>query len=313
MNLGIAISTFVLTWLLSPWRPQFFTPRSNTRPLLNFGANLAAGGFLHSLSRNTDGLLVGRFFGAAAFGLYSRGTVLVSRPLDQIFAALNPVFVPTLSRLQNQPERYRAAFLNVFEAIALISFPFTAAVLALAHPLTLVVLGPHWDKAAVIFAGFTLVAVFYPLNNVASWLFSTQGRGQEALTGFTISSTITVLSFVIGLRFGPAGVAWSYSIACLLLLLPIRFHIAGRRGPVNEKDLWIGFLRYLPLWFAVWAATSLMRSTMSDASPYLQVLICAPVGLAAGAIFVGAIASYRRRAVALLGALKDFKKFRKGN
>jgi len=310
LNMGTALSTFAFTWMFSPWRPQFFTRRSKTRPLLNFGASLAAGTFLHNLSRGTDSLLVGRFFGADAIGIYSRGTVLLIRPLDQIMVALNSVFVPALSRLQTQPERYRLAFLKVFEAIALVSFPLTALLLALAHPLTLVLLGPKWDKAAVIFACFTLVAVFYPLNNVASWLFATQGRGRESLVGFSISSVIAVMSFVVGLPFGPAGIAGSYSIACLVLLLPIRFYIAGRRGPVNTADLWIGFLRYLPLWIVVWVVTGLMRATVANASPFKQLILCAPVGLGATVIFLCLIAPYRRRAVALLGAFGDFKKFR---
>jgi len=311
LNLGTAVATFALTWTLSPWRPQAFTPRSKTRPLLNFGASLAGGTFLHTLSRGTDSLLVGRFFGADAIGIYSRGSVLLTRPLDQIMASLNSVFVPALSRLQTQPERYRKAFLNAFEAIALVSFPMTALFLALAHPLTLLVLGPKWDEAAIIFASFTLVAVFYPLNNMASWLFSTQGRGHESLVGYTISSTIAVLSFVAGLPFGPAGVARSYSIACLVLLLPIRFYIAGRRGPVNTANLWVGFLRYLPVWFVVWGVTSLMMSAVPNASPFKQVIICAPVGLLAGLSFLCLIAPYRRRAVALFAAMGEFKKFRK--
>jgi PST family polysaccharide transporter len=311
MNMGTAVATFVLTWFSSPWRPQKFTPRSNTKPLVNFGASLAMGQFLHTLSRGVDCLLVGRYFGPEMTGIYTRGTILLTRPLDQIMAALNTVFVPPLSRLQNEAHRYRTAFLRAFEALALMSYPLTAVFLALAHPLTHVVLGSKFDRAATIFASFTLVALFYPLNSAASWLFSTQGRGRESLVGFFFSSSITVLAYLAGLHWGPVWIARSYSIACLFLLLPIRFYLAGRRGPVTTKDLWAGYVRYLPLWFVVWSVTCFLRTTMLNANPYKQVLLCGPVGFIAGAAFLWIIPSYRERVMELFAAVAQFRKMRK--
>src|SRR6202035_1888278 len=126
-----------------------------------------------------DSLLVGRFFGAAAGGLYSRASILLMRPLQQFIIPINAVLVPALSRVHDQNERYRRACLQVFEAIALMSFLFTGLLLALARPLTLAVLGPKWEAAAVIFAGFTLAALAYPLITASTWLFVSQARGKE--------------------------------------------------------------------------------------------------------------------------------------
>ncbi|MGH7950540.1 MAG: lipopolysaccharide biosynthesis protein, partial [Limisphaerales bacterium] len=160
-NVSLAVVALVLTGCASRWRPQFFARRSGTRPLVNFGANLAAGGFIASLARGADGLLIGRFYGAASIGLYSRASALLTRPLQQFICPIEAVFVPAFSRLQTQPERYRRTFLEFYEAIAVTSFLFTGLFFALAHPLTLVVLGPKWEKAAVIFAGFTFAALQY--------------------------------------------------------------------------------------------------------------------------------------------------------
>ena len=71
---------------------------------------------------------------------------------------INAVLIPALSRVQTEPERYRRTFLRVYEAMALITFLFTGLLLALARPLTLVVLGPKWEQATPIFAGFTIAA-----------------------------------------------------------------------------------------------------------------------------------------------------------
>jgi O-antigen/teichoic acid export membrane protein len=311
MNLTTAIMGCVLTWTLSRWRPQLPARRSGTRPLLSFGVNMAASGFIYTLAQGTDGLLIGRFYGSDALGLYSRGAALLTRPLEQCFSTLNTVFVPALSRLQDQPERYRRAFLQAYEAIGLVSFPFTALFLALARPITLVVLGPKWEKAAIIFASFTLVALFFPLYNVSSWLFSTQGRGRDSLVSSSIASFVMVSAFVAGLHYGPVGVALSYSSCCLLIQLPVRYFLAGRRGPVTTANLWMGFIRCLPLWGVVWGATTAVRMLLAANSSLTQVIICAPAGLLAGAAFVYLWPPLRQRASGLLEAVRDLKRLRR--
>src|SRR5207249_1038462 len=161
------------------------------RHLLSFGANITVGSLMNSLARGADNLLIGRFFGAAAVGLYSRASILLMRPLQQFTVPINAVLVPVLSRVQTQPERYRRTFLRVYEAMALVSFLSTSLLLALARPLTLVVLGSKWEQAAPIFAGFTIAALCVPLAAASTWLFQTQGRGKDWLFASSLCSCIT--------------------------------------------------------------------------------------------------------------------------
>jgi O-antigen/teichoic acid export membrane protein len=305
------VVTLLMTWSASRWRPHWPRRNSGTRPLLHFGMNLSASSFIYSVTRGMDGLLVGRVFGADAVGLYSRAAALLLRPLETFTVPINAVFVPTLSRLQDQPERYRRTFLKAYEAIALIGFLFTGLFFALARPLTLVVLGPKWEGAAAIFAGFTIAALFYPLGSTSSWLYSSQGRGRDFLVATSICSGVMVCSFVAGLPFGPVGVAIAYSLSGVFIQLPVFYYIAGRSGPVKTNDLWRGFFRYLPVWFVVCGATYLTRSLVETFVPLAQLFICAPVGLLAGAAFIYIYAPARRVAVDLFEMLQEFKHSRK--
>ena len=79
------------------------------------------------------------------------------------------------------------------------SFLFTGLLLALAHPLTLVVLGPKWEAAAVIFANFTIAALTYPPTSASTWLFASQGRGKDWVLASSIVSIVTLCSFLVGL------------------------------------------------------------------------------------------------------------------
>jgi PST family polysaccharide transporter len=249
--------------------------------------------------------LIGRFFGAAAVGLYSRASILLIRPLEQFTAPINAVLVPVLSRLQTQPERYRRTFLRAYEAMALISFLSTGLVLPLARPVTLVVLGPRWEEAAPIFAAFSIAALCIPLAGASTWLFQTQGRGKDWLFFSFLGSCITVASYVAGLPFGPAGLAISYSVAGLFIGVPTLYYFAGREGPVTTADLWTGIFRYLPLWIVVCVVTWLVHLRFVNSAPLVQLVVCAPVGLLSGLLLIYIVRPMRRTAVALTDILQE--------
>jgi PST family polysaccharide transporter len=303
-NVAQVALKLVLTWSISPWRPQLPSRNSPIWNLLSFGANITAGGLMYSLARGADNLLVGRFFGAATVGLYSRGSTLLIAPLQQLLWPINVVLVPALSRIQNERDRYRRTFLQVFEAIALMGFLVAGLFLALSRPLTLALLGPQWEGAIVIFAGFTIAALAYPLTTASTWLFASQGRGKDWVITSSIVSSVTVCSFLLGLPFGPAGVAISYSALCVLIELPIIYYMAGRQGPVSRKDLWIGCLRHLPVWGVVCGTAWLTRSLVLGANPWLQLFVCGPTALLVGAAYIGIYAPSRRVALNLFSMLR---------
>jgi O-antigen/teichoic acid export membrane protein len=306
-SLSIEIAGFLLTWSISRWRPQLPSRRSGVGPLVRFGANRTASDFITSVARGSDNLLIGRVFGPASVGLYSRASDLLMRPLEQFLSPINAVFLPALSRLQSHPERYRSTFLRVYEAIALIGFLFTGLFLALARPITLVMLGPKWEQAAIIVGGFTIAAFCVPLANSSTWLFTSQGRGRDLLVAQSINAGVTFSSFLIGLPFGPVGVAIAFSVASLLVRIPILYFAVGRRGPVRTTDLWMRFVRHLPLWIIVFVVTWLTRALANNLAPLVQLLVCGPVGLITAATVIYSFTPQRKVALHLLQTLRELK------
>jgi PST family polysaccharide transporter len=308
MSLATEIGAFLLTGSVSRWRPQLPSRGSGIGPLVGFGAHQTAGNFIFSLARGCDNLLIGRFYGPAAVGLYSRGAALVTRPMEQFLLPVDAVFLPTLSRLQSQPERYRSTFLRLYEVIAMSVFFLSSLLLALAVPATLVLLGPKWQQVSAIFAGFTFTAIQLPLSSAANWLLTSQGRGKDIFRVTSINALLTLGSFVVGLPFGPLGVAIAFSATGLMVRLPILYYIAGRRGPVRTSELWTRFLRHLPLWVVMFVVTWLTRATVANLHPLIQLLICAPVGLFVGVTFICVSRAHRKVAIYMLDTVRELKK-----
>jgi O-antigen/teichoic acid export membrane protein/polysaccharide pyruvyl transferase WcaK-like protein len=297
MQLCLAVATLILTWITSGWFPTAPKRNSDVRSFLRFGLHLTAADLVGSLTANADSMLIGRLFGASALGLYSRANVLLNRPLQQIINPVSAVLVPVLSRLQSDPARYRRTFLRVYDAIVFITFPCAAVALVLAEPLVLLVLGPQWKGAIPLFAGFALVAVTAPMTFTPSWLFVSQGRGRDQLYSYLIAGPVTVVAYLVGLHWGPIGVILSLAIANPAVLLPVVYYVAGRSGPVRAADMWTGLFAFLPCWGAAYAVASLAYHATGHAAPLVQLVVCGPVGLAAG--LCAALCFKRPRATAL--------------
>ena len=75
-----------------------------------------------------------------------------------------------------------------------------------------------------------------------------------------------------------------------------------------RRDLWIGFLRQLPVWGIVCAlVTWLVRRPIPDDHPFKELFVAAPSGLLAGAAFIFVYSPARRVAVNLLTTLRRLK------
>jgi PST family polysaccharide transporter len=308
LSLATEVASFLLTGMVSRWKPQLPTRGSGIGPMLTFGAHQTAGSFMFSLASRCDNVLIGRFYGPAAVGVYSRAAALVNRPIEEFLLPIGSVFLPTLSRLQSRPERYRSTFLRLYEAIAMSAFFFSSLLLALATPITLVLLGPKWTQVGPIFAGFTLTAVQFPLGTAANWLLTSQGRGKDILRVISINSVLMLASFIVGLPFGPLGVALAFSSVGLLVRMPILYYVTGRSGPVSTSDLWTRLLRHLPLWVVMLVTTWSMHTMVDHTHVLAQLVICASVGMFAGVIFICMFQKQRTVATDILDSVRELTK-----
>jgi PST family polysaccharide transporter len=226
-----------LSWFFTGWIPD--RPRRNPHVggMIRFGSHLTGASLLFFASRNVDNILIGWKYGSAALGLYDRGYKLMLLPLDQITAPAARVALPLLSRLQGDATRYRAAFLQMLNAIHLAAIPGMVAAIALSDQVILTLFGEKWAEVGPIFFWLAIAGLNSFMGTGSSWLFTSQNRTAELLRWECISAVLNVASFVIGLPDGALGVARAYAIVNIALQGPILWWLVTRQGPVGLRDL----------------------------------------------------------------------------
>jgi len=228
----------LLSFVFCRWRPSRFTTFGSVRDMLAFGGNVTGFTTLDYFARNTDDLLIGRVWGTQQLGFYAKAYQLLLFPLMQINLPVSGVAVPTLSRLIDEPARYRAAFLRILEKIILVTMPLVAFLYVTSDWVMDVVLGPQWGGAARIFRWLAIAAFVQPVGYTTGWLFTSQNRTRSMLRWGVVSSTIAVVSIAAGLPWGAAGVAASYALASTFITTPLSLMVVGREGPVRATDFY---------------------------------------------------------------------------
>jgi len=100
------------------------------------------------------------------------------------------------------------------------TLPVTIFCALFADELILTLFGPNWVKAAAIFRLLAPTILIFGMINPLAWLLFSIGLQVRSLKIALAIAPIVVTAYIIGLPYGPAGVASAYSIAMSLWLIP---------------------------------------------------------------------------------------------
>jgi len=220
MAVSNALVRAIGNWIACPWRPSRPRRVAGLGPMIRFGAYLTGTSLAGTIARTTDRILIGRGLGGEAAGFYSNASRLILMPATQLNVPLTSVAIPVLSRLQDEPERFRAFYRRGVEAVAMTLCPLILVGLVAAEHLVPTFLGDQWTESVPILRALAPAALLGCFNVTTSWVYVPLGRSDRQFRWHVFRSICTVASYVIGLRWGAVGVATAFSIQAWLLRLP---------------------------------------------------------------------------------------------
>jgi O-antigen/teichoic acid export membrane protein len=209
---GTAIRTTML-WRLSSWRPRCRFDPAAVRELLRFGRHLIGFNIVVYCAQYFDKLMIGHQIGSSALGIYSLSDRLMRTPLTNVTAITSAVMFPALSRLQENVESVKRAYLRANRMIALLTFPMMLGLSVLARPAILVIYGDKWLDAVGIFQVLCFAGLAQSVYNTASWIFLSRGRPDILFRLGILSMLVRIAGVFIGMQWGLLGIAWAQELA----------------------------------------------------------------------------------------------------
>jgi PST family polysaccharide transporter len=147
-------------------------------------------------------------------------------PIQNISSVIAQATFPAFARIQDDDERFRAAYSRSCMLIALISFPVLAGMGVVADPLIRTVVGDKWLAAIPVFQILAPVGIFQSIYTTLGLIFMAKTKTDILFQWGLVSSSILVASFLIGIRWGILGVATAYCIAFIFVTMIPGFLIA---------------------------------------------------------------------------------------
>lgn len=198
------------------WRPGRWD-RAALVELWKFAPSVSAFTVLAYLTANADDQLIGYRLGAQMLGYYALAYSIMVWPVRDVLGGVAFVFYPVMARFQSDPPRLRAIVLEGLQLSSLFAFP-TLALITLGAPVFVPwLLGERWEPIVLT----TQILAFGGLREATMMLngvvYRAVGRPHLHLILALASTPCYLVAFVVGLRWGIAGVAFFYVLTGWLL------------------------------------------------------------------------------------------------
>ena len=238
-ELAIAAVSTCLLWLLIPWRPRFLFSGRSARELGGYGLSVLGGSFFVGLNQNADNLIVGRFLGASALGLYSVAYSVILAPLTRIVDPAQQVLFSALARIQDDRNHVVRAWKRMVRLLAVICMPMMLGFVVVAPDVVPAVLGSRWTDAVPVFQILACVSVVQCLQRPVAAILQAVNLPRMYLVLSAAGFVFNLAAFFVGLRWGVVGVAGAFAVtqhARRARLLPRGRPRAGRLGSVDSPQ-----------------------------------------------------------------------------
>jgi PST family polysaccharide transporter len=189
-------------------------PRLHARPswvsfreLMDYGVGQSAARLAWIFANQADNLIVGRWLGPVALGLYSRAYQLMAVPSGLPGTVIDKVLFPAMARVQNDPRRLAGAYLQGTAFVALVTLPAGVVAAVLAPELVVAVFGRRWEAIVPPFQVLALGMMFRTSFRMSDSLSRATGKVYRRAWRQALYAGLVFLGAWVGRYQGLTGVA----------------------------------------------------------------------------------------------------------
>lgn len=298
------LTSSVVAWRLTRFRPTFAVDRDALRPLLGFGMTVLVTRLVAEVSANSDYLVVGRRLGPTELGYYSIAWRLPELVIDSVLWVFSTVAFPVYAQARERgPEMFKEAMLQALRYVTLFSFPVGVGLAIVARDAILVLFSARWLPAAPIMAIVALTMAIVSVGYASGDLYPAMGRPGLVLKLDLALAVPIVACLWLAAPYGITTVALVHLVA-VLGYAPVRMALANHVVHATMRES-LG---------AMWPGICASIGVVAVALPLRQALPPGPLALAATVVggVVGAAVAMRVGAPAAIddvrtmtGSLRD--------
>ena len=207
-----------ITWKSHPWRPPAKFSLEKWQEIVHFGKNILGTEILGTLRMNIDYLLVGKFLGVEALGIYFFAFNAGSGITTNVVYAFMSALFPHLCEVRENKTKLKKQFYSSLKSIAITIVPLVIIQSSLSPLYVPIIFGQKWTAAVPILIMICLSVIPRTFSWASGMLLNSVNKTQINLYLDLIFTLIFSVAILIAVNHGIYWVAASVLITHVAIL-----------------------------------------------------------------------------------------------
>jgi O-antigen/teichoic acid export membrane protein len=210
----------VIVIAVRPWWPRRLPRLAVLRSAIGYGSNILGGALCNAVPRSLDQLLIGKFLGPGALGLYALANRMPHLALKTFSMEANKVLHPLMSTMQQDEDSLRAYYYGVVRYFSLIILPMGVALSLATKPLIHTVYNEQWYGMIPVMQVLSIAIAMSVINGLPGTLYKAVNRSDYFFLSALISLPIYVVVFFVAVQFGIVEMAVAQVLLVFMVYVP---------------------------------------------------------------------------------------------
>jgi len=233
------------------------------KEILTFGTGFSLGRIANAIAGQADNLVVGRWLGAEALGIYGRAYQFLVLPVNLFGKVVDKVLFPAMASVQDDRDRLRRAYRRSVGISFMINLPLGAILFVMAPELVSLILGEQWISVAATFQILSLIIALRASYKLSDSLARATGAVYRRAWRQLIYAGAVFFGALIGQYWGVKGVAVGVAIA-ICINYTLMHQLSIRLIGASWSDFFGIYIRHLTVavttGISVWGVKMFMLS-----------------------------------------------------
>ncbi|MCM1137051.1 MAG: lipopolysaccharide biosynthesis protein [Muribaculum sp.] len=200
-TITLATVKSLILWITSKWTPLWSFSISVLKGFFRVGSGLMFSSFLNTLFQNVYSFFIGYRVGLAPLGYYTQADKWSKMGIMSLSQVLTASFLPLLSEVQDEPERYARICGKTHRLTSYLLFPCMGLLIVMASPIFHTLFGEKWDPSILLFQILLVRGIFMVLTLQYNNYIISLGKSKLLVVTEIIRDGVAFLAIILTLPF----------------------------------------------------------------------------------------------------------------
>jgi O-antigen/teichoic acid export membrane protein len=276
-QIAAVVTATILLWIVNRWRPRLSLDLNVIRNLLGYSTHIILVLMMGVFQNNLDYLIIGRRYDAQELGFYTMAYRVPEMLVIYACSIFSRALFPAFSKIQNDADALRKAFLNTERYIALYTVPVGIGLALVTSAFVKTAYGSQWLPAISIMQVLCVYVVIYSFSYTAGDIYKAIGR-PDILTKTSIADiSVAIPMLWIGANYGVLYVAMAHLLSNIILTI-VKLIVVKHLIQLRYRDIWHALQPAITAGLVMGVIVFATQLQLQALAPILTLVILALVG-----------------------------------